>query len=246
MSILNKFKNFFKKDSSLVKYADCLIRNEKGQLLLLQRSSNDTFQPNKWCLPGGHIENGEYPEYAAARELLEETNLQTPLEFIQAIERKGSISLYFQGFVHSNELIILDNEEHFRLQWVNLDELDNYDLILDLKDILKNNIQLPIYSLPLMKLEVFDANDLIKRQELVEKSFNNNQMSTQDYFKCKKIIKFHQNEILKIGLEKGLINQDCYDYLIKSDRSATVGEKREFAGKMYIKTTEGWECCSKI
>jgi 8-oxo-dGTP pyrophosphatase MutT (NUDIX family) len=40
-------------------YADCIVRNEHGEILLLQRSYQDDFMPGKWCLPGGKIEQDE-------------------------------------------------------------------------------------------------------------------------------------------------------------------------------------------
>jgi len=193
-----------KKDK--VHYADCIIRNEKGQILLLQRSTQDDFEPGKWCLPGGKIEKGEVPEYAAARELIEETHLQTPLSFIQAVDRDDSISLYYEGYVKSSDNIILDNEEHYQLQWVDVEEIAKFDLLLDLKDTLMNKIGLPIYSTKLMQLDIEDVTDLFKRNDLVMKSFDAGQMSTQDYFYCKDIIKSHLDEIVKAAQEQGLIN----------------------------------------
>lgn len=228
-----------KKD--LQHYADCIIRNENGDLLLLRRSYQDDFEGGKWCLPGGKIEAGEVPEYAAARELFEETGLQTELEFIQAVERKDSISLYFQGYIHSSEFFpILDNEEHYAVEWVPINRIAKYDLLLDLKDILMNKIKLPIYSTKLMQLDIYDANDLFKRIEYVEKSFDNEEMSVEEYFHCKETIQRHLNKIIEIGLEKGLL-----DELIKGGRRAVIGEIRTFGGRDFIRTKEGWKYYGK-
>ena len=208
----NFFSNMIDKVSQLLKqkkekkqYADCIIRNERGQILLLQRSYQDDFQPGKWCLPGGKIEPGEIAEYAAARELLEETNLQTPLTLIQAVERDDSVSVYFEGYVHTQEYPILDNSEHYRLEWVDVDQISKYDLILDLKDVLMNKIGLPIYSTKLMELEIFDMNDLFKRNELVEKSFDKNELSTKEYFEMKNILKSYAKLIVLKAQEQGML-----------------------------------------
>lgn len=47
----------------------------KGRALLLQRSEKDSF-PNRWCTPGGKIENDEQPLDGAIRELREETGIE--------------------------------------------------------------------------------------------------------------------------------------------------------------------------
>ena len=50
--------------------AGAFIINDKGQILLQQRTDN-----NKWGLPGGALEPGEKVEETAKREALEETGL---------------------------------------------------------------------------------------------------------------------------------------------------------------------------
>ncbi|MGO7159331.1 NUDIX hydrolase, partial [Rhizobium johnstonii] len=47
-----------------------LIQN--GTVLLARRSSRRTVHPDRWSLPGGHVEEGEDAETAMCRELIEE------------------------------------------------------------------------------------------------------------------------------------------------------------------------------
>jgi 8-oxo-dGTP pyrophosphatase MutT (NUDIX family) len=36
-----------------------LIRNDEGEVLIIQRSKNDRTLPEFWDIPGGTLENGE-------------------------------------------------------------------------------------------------------------------------------------------------------------------------------------------
>lgn len=60
-----------------IKTADVLllrIHEGKPQVLLTKRSA-DSFEGNKWCIPGGHLDDGEVPLEGGIRELKEETNV---------------------------------------------------------------------------------------------------------------------------------------------------------------------------
>ncbi len=46
-----------------------------GYFLILKRSNSETFLPNVWGIPAGHVERGEDPREACLRELREETGL---------------------------------------------------------------------------------------------------------------------------------------------------------------------------
>jgi len=47
----------------------------QGRILMQHRDANAHVSPNQWGLPGGKIEDGETPDEAARREVLEETGL---------------------------------------------------------------------------------------------------------------------------------------------------------------------------
>ena len=52
-----------------------IIKNKDGKILLLKRHPKSRTDPEKWELPGGKVEKGEFFTDALVREIKEETNL---------------------------------------------------------------------------------------------------------------------------------------------------------------------------
>ena len=53
-----------------------LLRIKDGKLqVLLSKRSPDSYEGGKWCIPGGHLDDGETPLDGGIRELKEETNV---------------------------------------------------------------------------------------------------------------------------------------------------------------------------
>ena len=232
-------------------YGDCIIQNEKGEILLLQRSYQDDFGPGKWCLPGGKIEEGETALEGAQRELYEETNLGAVLEGPIHIEKRSdSVSYYFQGVCNTFAPTLLDVEEHYRLQWVPLDEVADYDLLLDLKEILTKTINIPRLSESILNVDVYNVLDLFKRHEFVEASFNKGDMDSEQLFNSKEIFENYALSLCENQPKKNykeLIQRvlkrqgKSADFLEKGGKRAYLGEKREFGGRVHIKTLDGWK-----
>jgi ADP-ribose pyrophosphatase YjhB (NUDIX family) len=57
--------------------AGAVIRNEAGELLLVQRGHEPSS--GLWSLPGGRVDPGEDPRSGAAREVREETGLEVEI-----------------------------------------------------------------------------------------------------------------------------------------------------------------------
>ena len=59
-------------------FAGVLLVDRRGWLLLQERDEHPVIDPEKWGLPGGHLDPGEGFEHAAYRELAEETGVALP------------------------------------------------------------------------------------------------------------------------------------------------------------------------
>lgn len=83
MKTLNKSSKNKKVVSKILIANRCIVLNKQGKILLLQRSSKDTFDPGKWEFPGGKLEQGQDTTHALEREVLEEAGIMVvPLTHI--------------------------------------------------------------------------------------------------------------------------------------------------------------------
>ncbi|MFO0937846.1 MAG: NUDIX domain-containing protein [Gemmataceae bacterium] len=121
-------------EQEVTNFADVFVENEDGDILLLLRRDDDTFQPSTWCLPGGKIDAGETPEQAALRELEEETGLDVgrvrPFRSYPA--DNGGQSHVFVCKVHGKQDVKWSNE-HTGYRWVGRDDESKIDYMLDTK-----------------------------------------------------------------------------------------------------------------
>jgi 8-oxo-dGTP diphosphatase len=66
-----------------------VIENRQGEILLLLRDDKPTIpHPNHWTLVDGKVEEGETPESAAHREMLEEIGVDIDLTFWKRYDRQ--------------------------------------------------------------------------------------------------------------------------------------------------------------
>lgn len=99
---------------------------------------------NTWTLPGGHIEYGETPEQASARETEEETAVKIANVCFAAItndifeeEQKHYITLWLTSDWESGEPVITEPEKYVDQQWFDFDNLPE-PLFLGWDELLKS------------------------------------------------------------------------------------------------------------
>lgn len=114
-----------------VQVAACYLEID-NRLLLLQRP-NGKFDPEKWGVPAGKLENTETPENAAKRELWEETGISsTQIESLGSLYiRKPGIDYIYHLFKvqidHMPQVRLSD--EHQSYTWATSKDIEKITLM---------------------------------------------------------------------------------------------------------------------
>ena len=119
------------------KYADFILLNEKGELLLLKRSQWEEDNKGAWVIPGGHVDPGEDFKTAAIRELREESGYNVDkCENVGSYEDDKCHIEYFQASINNNEQsILLDWMEVRDYKWMKPEDLkDEWTAIFNMKE----------------------------------------------------------------------------------------------------------------
>ncbi|ANL79025.1 NUDIX hydrolase domain-containing protein [Rhizobium phaseoli] len=102
---------------------------ENGAVLLARRSSKRRTHPDRWSLPGGHVEDGEDAETAMRRELLEEIGV-TPQhwlfagEFVSESPPGASATFHVYRVEQWQDSPRLVGDEHTALRWFTAAEIE--------------------------------------------------------------------------------------------------------------------------
>lgn len=118
--------------------AVCVLLRRDDKLLFLKQS-NTGFQDGMYCLPAGHVEDGESFRQAAAREALEEVNAYIKPEDLRFVHVQQShqgdngirIHVFFEANSWKGELQNMEPDKHAGMQWLPADDLP-YEQIMPL------------------------------------------------------------------------------------------------------------------
>jgi len=167
-----------KDENGAVKYADVIVVTDSWELLLMKRSNFEDKHQGAFVIPGGHVDKGEDYETAAKRELLEETGIS--VDKLKADEHLRDITFHKVGeFIDKNAhieyyLLRINNKEQVEIlldeletrdyNWVPREEIDNYQMVFNMKDNIKEIMGWDL--LPNLKV-------IEKSLEEIEKAFSN-------------------------------------------------------------------------
>lgn len=132
----------------------CFVLNG-GDILLMKRAPHKRVFPNQYNGLGGHIERDEDPLTGARREIKEESGLDVDNLKLRAVNNidvgadTGIILFVYTAQSKSRDFV--DDGREGTLEWVEISQLSQYDLVEDLPIILPKILELddsaPSYSI---------------------------------------------------------------------------------------------------
>jgi mutator protein MutT len=82
-----------------------ILSNSQGEILLQQRENTPGLPfAGYWTLPGGKVEDGETPDEAVHRELIEEIGLDVPLKRWARYDRPGPNRMAIAQYVYTGRI----------------------------------------------------------------------------------------------------------------------------------------------
>lgn len=215
-----------------VRYADIIVRNLNGDILLLQRASTDKSNPGKWGVPGGHVDIGEDCEDAAKRELFEETGIKK--EYITQIGEYEDDNVkikYYEAHCDNDPLILLDNEEHHDWKWINpYTEIDDYEMPFNMKENLKRIIN-PINAQVTSIKKALDSGDisfdqysgivlslLNKKEQIFEKALSDSMKRKIEDYIMNHEGEFNDDDVHKYAEKLGIDYEEMEEHIFSIAR----------------------------
>ena len=110
--------------------AKIFVLNDKGEILLLQRSRTDDRRPLGWDLPGGNVEYNEDPNEAVVRELQEEAGLTASnvQVFYVGTETEDHyiVTLLYKATAEATDIKL--SFEHEQYRWIKPEEITDFEM----------------------------------------------------------------------------------------------------------------------
>lgn len=251
-NLIIKGKNLYVKDNR-TQYSDVILINSKNEVLFTVRNKNDNFEPGKYCLPGGHIEEDEEPAAAAVRELEEETGISLKESQIkpcgQYFDKKSHINYFCAHY--DGDPVVLDEREQQQFEWVSIDDIGDKPLLMNLRENFKNIIEIPKSILnPLADnaKKYYFSGDEITSEELLErlrilenlhKGFLEGEVFLQDYENKKNIFNLEKGckieDFLFIDSQGDFYWGASYNDLNKGKKPDPIGTIKTRKDGKYIK-----------
>lgn len=117
-----------------------IIRNENDEILLVKRHPKSRTDPEKWELPGGKVEKGEFFDEALIREIKEETDLNCKIgDFAEAVQndythkRTVQIMMYLEDVSGSVKI----SDEHTDWMWADSEKIKELEISTSLKKVME-------------------------------------------------------------------------------------------------------------
>jgi ADP-ribose pyrophosphatase YjhB (NUDIX family) len=126
--------------TTIVPSVNVIVENDKGEILLIQRSDN-----GNWALPGGAIDIGESLTQAAIREVHEETGITCQITGLVGIYTDPKhVILYISNNEARQEFSIVltaramdgeptESDESSQVQWIALGEIERYPMHMTMR-----------------------------------------------------------------------------------------------------------------
>ncbi len=110
-----------------------ILRKPSGKILMQLRDNNTKCYPNKWCFPGGGLDEGETHIEAAVREVSEECEVvldKANLKYAFAFDHDDTkCDLFFGADVRED--ITTECHEGQRQEWKTLEEIESLPDLVD-------------------------------------------------------------------------------------------------------------------
>jgi 8-oxo-dGTP diphosphatase len=127
------------KEKKMIKNAIVIILNGDNKVLLLKRSSDTEWMPNKYAFAGGRVDKDEAPKSAAKREVLEETGIELDnlIESFKIEDIANSVNYIFLSRYSGEPTDIKLSEEHTNYGWYSISEIKYLDTAPNLMNYLE-------------------------------------------------------------------------------------------------------------